>query len=137
MIATLLTIVLSAMTQPPGVEMIVTDNNSNAEELRTAVAWTPGEWAALWRAHAGLLKPAPVVDLTKRTVVAVFLGTRPTAGYTVEIVGTKQEGKTLVVEWRETRPKEGLLLAQVLTSPAVIASIPKFSGDVGFRKVSP
>lgn len=134
----LLAIVLSATMQPPpGVEIVVSNNNSMVEELRTAVAWKSGEWEALWRSHAGMLKPAPAVDLTKRTVVAVFLGSRPTAGYAVEIVGTKQEGKTLIVEWRETRPKEGMLLAQVLTSPVVIVSIPKVSGDVGFRKVAP
>lgn len=131
-----LTIVLAAM-QPSGVETIVRENNSNVEEFRQAVAWTPAEWATLWRSHAGMSKPAPAIDLTNRIVVAVFLGSRPTAGYAVEIVGTKQESKTLVVEWRETRPKERMLLAQVLTSPAVIASIPKFSGDVSFRKVDP
>ena len=131
----LLAIVLSATMQPPGVEMIVSDTNSNVEEPRTAVAWKSGEWESLWRSHAGLLKPAPAVDLTTRTVVAVFLGTRPTAGYAVEIVGTKQEGKTLIVEWREVRPKERMLLAQVLTSPAVIVSIPKFDGEIGFKKV--
>ena len=131
----LLAIVLSAAMQPPDVEMIVRDNHSNVEEFRTAVAWKSGEWASLWRSHAGMLKPAPAVDLTKRTVVAVFLGSRPTAGYTVEIVGTKQEGRTLVVEWREVRPKERMLLAQVLTSPAVIVSIPKFDGEIGFKKV--
>ena len=132
--AILLTIVLAAM-QPSDVEIIVRDNNSNVEEPRNAVAWKSAEWAGLWRAHAGMLKPAPEVDFTKRTVVAVFLGSRPTAGYSVEIVGTKQEGRTLIVEWREVRPKERMLLAQVLTSPAIIVSIPKVDGDVGFKKV--
>jgi hypothetical protein len=135
MIAILLAIVTAVSVQSSGIEQIVSDNHSMVEELRTAVAWKPGEWALLWRSHAGLLKPAPAVDLTKRTVVAVFLGSRPTAGYTVEIVGTRQEGKTLIVEWREGRPKERMLLAQVLTSPAVIVSIPKFDGDIGFKKV--
>jgi hypothetical protein len=131
----LLAIVVATALQPRAIEVIVSDNNSNVEELRTAVAWKSGEWSALWRSHAGMLKPAPAVDLTKRTVVAVFLGSRPTAGYAVEILGTRPEGKTLIVEWREVRPKERMLLAQVLTSPAVIVSIPKFDGDIGFKKV--
>jgi hypothetical protein len=135
MIAILLAIVTAVFVQASGIEQIVSDNHSMVEELRTAVAWKPGEWASLWRSHAGMLKPAPAVDLTKRTVVAVFLGSRPTAGYTVEIVGTRQEGQTLIVEWREGRPKERMLLAQVLTSPAVIVSIPKFDGEIGFKKV--
>jgi len=135
MIAILLAIVTAVFVQPNGIEHIVSDNHSMVDELRTAVAWKQGEWEALWRSHAGMLKPAPAVDLTKRTVVAVFLGSRPTAGYTVEIVRTRQEGKTLIVEWREGRPKERMLLAQVLTSPAVIVSIPKFDGEIGFKKV--
>ena len=135
MIAALLSAITVLALQTGGVETIASDNHSNVEELRTAVAWKSGEWQSLWRSHAGLSKPAPAVDLTKRTVVAVFLGSRPTAGYGIEIVGTKQEGKTLIVEWREIRPKERMLLAQVLTSPALIASIPKFDGEVGFKKV--
>ena len=131
----LIALTLTALLQPPGIELIASDNNSNVEEFRHMVAWTAGEWGTLWRTHSGVLKPAPSVDLTKRTVVAVFLGSRPTAGYSVEIVGTRREGKTLVVEWREVRPKERMLLAQVLTSPAVIVSIPKFDGDVAFKKV--
>lgn len=134
---TLLAIVLSATMQPPGVEMIVSDNQSNVDEQRQVVARTAGDWATLWRAHAGMLKPAPAVDLTTRTVVAVFLGSRPTAGYAVEIIGTTQEGETMLVEWREVRPKEGMLLAQVLTSPAVIVSLPKFDGEIGFKRVEP
>ena len=55
--------------------------------------------------------------------------------YGVEIAGTRQNGKTLIVEWRESRPKEGMLLAQVLTSPALIASIPRFDGEITFQKV--
>lgn len=133
----LLAIVLSATMQSPGVELIVSAANSNVDDLRTAVAWKSGEWESLWRSHAGASTPAPAVDLTKRTVVAVFLGSRPTAGYSVEIAGTRQEGKTMIVEWREVRPKERMLLAQVLTSPAVIASIPKFDGEIGFKKVEP
>jgi PrcB C-terminal len=133
----LLALITVMALQTGGVATIVSDSNSNVEEFRHMVAWTPGDWATLWRTHAGMLKPAPSVDLTKRTVVAVFLGSRPTAGYSVEIVGTRQEGKTLVVEWREVRPKERMLLAQVLTSPAVIVSIPKFDGEIGFKKVEP
>jgi hypothetical protein len=135
MIAWLLAIALMGTTQPLDVALIASDNNSNVEDVRTMVAWTPGEFAALWRVHAGLLKPPPAIDFAKRTVVAVFLGTRPTPGYAAEIVALRPEGKTMIVEWREVRPKERMLLAQVLTSPALIVSIPKFSGEIGFKKV--
>ena len=39
----------------------------------------------------------------REMVVAVFLGSRPTAGYSVEIVGATDDGGVLVVQYRETR----------------------------------
>lgn len=127
-------VAMSAM-QAGDVELIAADSMSNVDEARTAVASTEAEWSVLWKSHA-FEKPLPKVDFAKRRIVAVFLGTRPSAGYQVEIVGIKTEGNTVVVEWAEARPKPGLLLAQVLTSPAVIASIPKTAADVTFRKVT-
>lgn len=116
------------------IETIVRDNMSGVEEARQTVARTEAEWSQLWRAHnAG--SPVPKVDFSKRMVVAVFLGTRPSAGYAIEISGTKAAGKTLVVEWREFPPKPGNLSAQVLTSPAHLVTIPTFDGEVKFHKV--
>lgn len=120
--------------QPGGVDVLARHNMSNVEDARTAVASSPDEWAALWRSHAGD-KPPPTVDFTTGRVIAIFLGSRPTAGYEIEISGTKQEGSTLIVEWTEVRPKAGVMLAQVLTSPALFASISRSGEQVGFRKV--
>ena len=72
-----------------------------------------------------------------RGVVSVILGTRRSDGFGVEITGTRQEKDALVVEWRERRPKPGDLTAQVITSPAHIATIPKFAGEIRFAQVSP
>jgi hypothetical protein len=99
------------------------------------VAFTPAEWEKLWRSHA-FEKPLPKVDFSTRRVVAIFLGSRPTPGYQIEIISVKTEGDTSTVEWRELRPQQGLLQAQVLTSPALIASIPKTGSTVAFRKVT-
>ena len=126
--------VLMMAIQAGGIETIVRDNMSNVEDVKQAVARTPAEWAALWRLHAGDQAP-PKIDFSKRTVVAVFLGTRPTAGYAVEVSGTRQTGKTLIVEWREGQPKPGNVSAQVITSPSHLVSIPKFDGEITFRKV--
>lgn len=121
--------------QGTGVEIIAKDSMSNVDEAGTAVATTQDAWRKLWRSHASD-KPLPKVDLATRSVVAIFLGSRPTPGYDVEIVGTKEEAGTLIVEWTESRPKERVMLAQVLTSPVLIASIPKPAGTIGFRKVT-
>ena len=113
---------------------IVTDGMSQVEVPKQVAARTPAEWAALWRQHAGDTA-LPKVDLAARTVVAVFLGTRSSAGYAVEITGTHDDKGALIVEWRERRPEPGTVSAQVLTSPVHIATIPKFAGEIRFEKV--
>jgi hypothetical protein len=122
--------------QPAAIETIAADSMSGIDTPRQAVARNVKDWAALWQQHAGPGRPAPKVDLTSRTVVAVFLGSRPSAGFRVEITGTRREGKTLIVTWREVAPDRDSLLAQVLTSPAHLVSIPKFDGEITFEKAA-
>lgn len=119
----------------PAIQTIVSDSMSQVEDSKQAVARTPAEFEALWRLHAGAAQ-VPKVDFASRTVVAVFLGTRNSAGYGVEITGTRPEKGTLVVEWRERRPKPGDMTAQVITSPAHIATIPKFAGEIRFVRAA-
>jgi hypothetical protein len=120
---------------PATIEAVVVarDMMSQIESPRQAVVRTPGEWATLWRQHAGE-SAAPKVDLGTRTIVAVFLGSRPSAGFTADIIGTREAAGVLTVQWRERRPGRGDITAQVLTSPMVIASIPKFAGEIRFEK---
>ena len=120
---------------PSMIQTVVTDAMSQIEDAKQAVARTPAEFEALWKRHAGDAA-VPAVDFGTRTVVAVFLGTRSSAGYAVQITGTRKENSALVVEWRERRPERGLAAAQVITSPAHIATIPKFAGDIRFEKAA-
>lgn len=134
--STIITLVLAMAMQaaPSPVRIISKESMSRIEDAKQAVARTPAEFTALWREHAGEMK-MPAVDFASRTVVAIFLGTRGSAGFSAEIVDTHEAGGALIVEWRETRPGRDEVSAQVMTSPAVIASIPKFAGDIKFEKV--
>jgi hypothetical protein len=107
-------------------------NQSQMEDAREAVARTPAEWAALWKGHR-TGKP-PDVDFTRSMVVAVFLGTRPTAGYAVEITGIETKDAGLVVTYRERRPGPDELTAQVLTAPFHIVQTVAFAGPVRFQR---
>ena len=127
-------LVLVLAMQAPSLQTIVTDMMSQVESPKQAVARTAAEWTKLWREHAGETA-VPEVDFASRTVVAVFLGTRSSAGYLVEITGTRHDKGALVVEWRERRPEPDQVSAQVITSPAHIATIPKFAGEIRFEKV--
>jgi PrcB C-terminal len=128
-------IAVMSLLQPDAIAVRTIDRgaNSNVDEARQAVARTDAEWSALWKAHDAN-RPMPKVDLSKEMIVAVFLGSRPTAGYAVEIVGAEVKNGALVVRYRETRPAPGTITAQILTSPYHIAAVRKHDGDVRFEK---
>jgi PrcB C-terminal len=106
---------------------------SNVDDSLNASARTAVEWTALWKKH-NYDKPAPAIDFSKEMVVAVFMGSRPTAGFAVEIVSATQRDGKLVVAYRVTAPKAGTVSAQVLTAPYHIAAIGKSSLPVTFDK---
>ena len=123
------------LAQSAALPMRVLDQGqqSAVEERRTAVASTAEAIAALWRAHSA--KPLPDVDPARESVVAVFLGNRPSAGYAVQIESVTTSGDGAVVRYRERRPAPGLLTAQVLTFPFSIVAVPRLTGDVRFERV--
>jgi len=107
---------------------------SGMDAPRQATVRTPAEFATLWKSHAADRK-MPDVDFTKNMVVGIFLGSRPTAGFGVEIVSAQPESGTLVVKYKETRPSRDTIAAQVLTSPFHLVAVPKFDGPVRFEKL--
>jgi len=107
---------------------------SAIDSQRQVTVRTPEEFATLWKSHANDRKMAEV-DFTNNMVVGIFLGSRPTGGYGVEIVGAQPEGNTLVVKYKEARPGRGMMTAQVLTSPFHLVAVPKFDGPVRFEKI--
>lgn len=106
---------------------------SGIEEPRTVVVRTAGEWKTLCGQYAEG-QPCPAVDFTKSTVVGVFLGTRPTAGYGVEITRVDRNGDALVVTYRERAPGPNEMAAQMMTSPYQLATIDRFTGPVTFTR---
>ena len=110
-------------------------SSSNIDSSRQAVARSAAEWSALWKAH-NFEKPAPALDFGKEMAVAVFMGSRPTAGFSVEIVSAEVRNGALVVSYRETSPRPDAIAAQVLTFPYHIVAVPNHAGEVKFEKVS-
>ena len=109
--------------------------DSAVDAARQVTARTEAEWAKIWQAHASE-RPAPKVDFARTMVVGVFMGSRPTAGFSVEIVGTRVENGVLIVQYRETKPGRDMMTAQVLTSPYHLVAIPRLNGDVKFEAIS-
>jgi hypothetical protein len=130
--AAALAILMVQATAP--MRTIARGDQSGVDVERQVVARTAAEWTGLWRQHAAG-QPAPSVDFAKEMVVAVFLGSRNTAGYSVEIVNAETEQGSLIVRYRQRAPSPDAITAQIITTPFQIVAIPKASGDVTFQRV--
>jgi PrcB C-terminal len=113
---------------------IASDSMSAIDSAREVVARTQAEFDTLWRQHAPG-RAAPSVDFAKNMVVGVFLGSRPSSGFSAQISAVQREGDALVVRWAEMRPGPDQMAAQVMTAPAHLVVVPRFDGQVRFQKV--
>jgi hypothetical protein len=122
-----------ALAQTAAIDTIAQGDMSEIMTARDAVARTPAEWSALWTSHGGEGAPA-AVDFSTQMVAAVFLGSRPTGGHRVDIVSTRRDGETLVVEYLERAPGRGDIAIQVLTAPFHVVRLPRHAGPVRFER---
>ena len=106
---------------------------SGIEAPRQVVVTSADAFAILWREHS--MKPAPDVDFTREAVVAVFLGIRQTAGFSVDIVSVTRQSTGTVVTYRERAPSSDAVTAQVLTFPYVITAVQGLTTPVRFESV--
>jgi hypothetical protein len=109
---------------------------SNVEESRQVVVRTAAEWQALWKQHDPD-RAAPAVDFAQSIVAGVFLGSRPTAGFEVDIVAVNVEGTRTVIEYVERRPPPDAFVAQILTSPFHVVRLARTAGSIEFRRRAP
>ena len=123
--------VASMSAQTPAFTSLVKGNMSEQQLARQVTVRTAAEWKALWKEHAPTAK-MPDVDFSKDMVVGIFLGSKPSEGYDVEIVGVRTEGKDVVVEYVQKEPGRGTLAAQILTEPFHLVTAPKHAGTVRF-----
>jgi hypothetical protein len=140
----LLALLVMAMRQgavppnaPPNAPQIRSIDKGTMSGLSAARQVTVSDrdaWAALWREHAPA-RPLPEVDFSREVVVGIFLGTRSSAGFTVEIVGRREDGERTIVQYRETTPPPGSITAQVIVSPYHLAALPKRAGAITFEKL--
>ena len=106
---------------------------SQIQEPRQVVVRTAADWQTLWTAHDSAA--APNVDFSRAIVVGVFLGMRPTAGFSVRITAVTAKDGSAVVEYVEGRPRPGGMTAQVLTSPFHLVTVPRTIETVEFKQV--
>ena len=127
-------LVLVALQAGVPLRVLEKGDQSNVDDARQVALRTAAEWKTLWRQHSPD-RDQPRVDFGRDMVVGVFLGSRTTAGFSVEIVSALVEQGALVVRFRETRPQSDRIVAQVITSPYHLVAVPRHSGEVKFEKL--
>ena len=123
------------MAAVPSITTISKGDSSGQETPRQVVSRTAADWKAVWTAHSPDAK-LPAVDFATKMVVGIFLGSRPSAGYEVEIVNTREEGTALVIEYVLRQPKRGVMAAQILTEPYHLIAVPQHADPVRFVQVA-
>ena len=84
------------------------------------VATTREEWEQVWNAlNAGSypIPPAPEVDFSARSIIAVFQGNQPSSGYDIAITKLVKSGGRLKVHVREVVPDLPCKVLLVITQP--------------------
>jgi hypothetical protein len=121
----------AAMPDPVPFKTIETGLQAGIERPREVVVRTPAEWKTLCGEYADG-RSCPTIDFSKTTVVGVFLGTRPSTGYAVEIARVERDGDAVTVTYRERKPGPGEMSAQMITMPYQLVSIDRFAGPIRF-----
>ena len=126
---------ITAMSaQTPSFTNVAKGDVSGQQETRQVTVRTAAEWQTLWNSHSPTEK-IPSVDFAKQMVVGIFLGSKPSTGHEVEIVGVRTERKDLVVEYVQKQPGRGTMAAQILTEPFHLVAVARHSGPVRFLHV--
>ncbi|HYC03776.1 MAG TPA: protease complex subunit PrcB family protein [Azospirillaceae bacterium] len=132
----------AAATQPAGAQVGLAGRGtwrgdiSRAQSPTFLVARTDAEWRALWDLVG---ERAPGAMPENLMALAVFLGSRNSSGWGVEIVDIRvdrRQGRReqLLAEYREIRPTSEQFQAQVLTSPWAITLVDRSDFPVRYGK---
>jgi len=136
-----------------GITPLAAGEYSGITTLRFEVVRDGSAWSALWSEHGGAGAP-PAVDFSREMVVGLFLGARPTGGYSVDFLRMVVPYTLYVGGWcppvtdppigapcfggdpvsgflmdaRETVPGPNCVVTTAVTYPFVLVKVPRVEG---------
>lgn len=124
-------------TAGPGGEQPLTEiargQHSGQTEARSELVTDQATFERLWRLNPGRFG-LPAIDFGAQSVIAAWLGQRPTGGYSIEVERVVRDGDTLHVELVEHAPGPGCMTTQALTQPFHIVAVPAGAGRAEFTR---
>ena len=113
---------------------------AGGDSVSFELATSQNDLQNLWsRAYGTMTSPPPVpsVDFSRSSVAAVFLGTRSSGGYSVDVQNVAVENGEVYLDVAVTEPAPGTLTTQALTNPWVMVRVDAPNlGSAWFRSVS-
>jgi protease stability complex PrcB-like protein len=122
-------------------ETIAKSFASGHPDKTSYVITTREEWERLWDAALSNTyprPPAPEMDFTQHSIIAVFQGNQPSSGYDISITKIVRSGKKLKIHVKEVSPDLPCKVLLVITQPFQIIQTERIddAGKVKF-KVTP
>lgn len=100
-------------------------NASGVSERKNYAVYTEEDFARLWAMAYGTDGQAmPSIDFDSQYVIGVFAGQKPTGGHTIEVASITDASSIRTVSMALTRPGEGCMTLQALTSPFQLIAVP-------------
>ena len=97
------------------------------QEMRLLVISQPAAFEEIYGEIVSVRLPrraTPEVDFSKYRVIIALMGERPSAGYGIAFAeSARQTGDTIEIQVLRTAPEEDAIVAQVISSPYVMATI--------------
>ena len=109
-------------------EIVIDGTFSAIDERREVLINDNEKYQALMNEHYKNLDQMPripVVDFTKNSVVAVFIGPKDNGGYIVAIDSINEGSSSLSVNVSEIAPGKNCNVTQAISKPFTIVKIPK------------
>lgn len=120
---------------------VASGSQSNIEGVTRQVIQDQEQWRKWWRRHNTVEeridgktrpKPAPKVDFSEETVLAVTMGRRSSGGYAIRFTEIRRKGDVVTAVFQIKSPGPEEMVTMALTSPFAVIAIPKHEGPVKF-----
>src|SRR5690606_37725434 len=99
---------------------------TGVQDQRFEIIASQQQLVSFWtRAHASQLQPPPLpdADFRRETLVAIFMGQRPTGGHAVEVRRVSDERGELYLDVAFVAPAAGAMTTQAVTSPWTLVRV--------------
>lgn len=100
-------------------------NASGVSERKNYAVYTKEDFARLWTmAYRDDTSAMPSIDFDSQYVIGVFAGEKLSGGHTIEVASITDASSIRTVSMTLTRPGEGCVVSEALTSPFQLIAVP-------------